>query len=481
VRILTKLLVRSFAGPFLAVFFVVLFVLVLQFLWKYADDLIGKGLEWYVIGELLFYASASLVPLALPLAILLASIMTFGNFGEFNELTAVKTAGVSLQRFMVPLMFVVAGVCVGAFYFSNSILPMANLKFQTLLYDVRESKPALQLKEGTFYNGIQGFSIRIGKKGADNQTLQDVLIYDHSAGLGNTIVVTAKRGKMAMSDDEHYLILKLFNGARYEEMPSDPPGSFPQLRYSFAEQQFNFDLSAFQLKRSDESTYKDHYAMLSIRQLTTSMDSIKRQESKREDEIGGFLYNYFAFRREPSYLNYVGKRVSEKALDSLLHLALSEQPIRDNALNNVRSLKGYANMLHNEVDYLNDNLARHEIEWHRKFTLSAACLVLFFIGAPLGAIIRKGGLGMPMVVAIGLFLVYHILSISSEKLARERVVNPGTAMWFSAMILFPLGAFLTYKATNDSALMDISVYRGFANRLAFWRKTPKAREVAIEK
>lgn len=451
--ILGKLLLRTFLGPFLAVFFIVLFTLVMQFLWKYADDLIGKGLEWYVIGELLFYASASLVPLALPLAVLLAGIMTFGNLGEHNELTAVKAAGVSLQRFMMPLLFGVALIAAAAFYFSNRVLPVANLTFQTLLYDIRESKPALAIKAGVFYQGFKNYSVKIGQKEADNRTLHDIMIYDHSAGLGNIVLLRAKNGTMAQTDDGRYLVLTLKNGTRYEEMKDENPLRKPHLRYKFAQQEVAFDLSAFKLKRTDEETYKDHYAMLNLNQLHYSMDSLERRMDRRKADIQSQMDNLYAFRNRKIWDSIKVNPASPAQLDSLLRTP-NKIGIASAAMNGARNIKGLIAMQRNELDYEDGILRRHQIEAQRKFTLSMACIVLFFIAAPLGAIIRKGGLGMPMVVAIGLFLVYHILSITAEKLGREAVWDANWAMWFSTAVLTPVGIYLTIQATRDAQVLS---------------------------
>ncbi len=285
---LSKLLVKSFLGPFAATFFVVLFMLLMQFLWKYIDDLVGKGLEWYVIAELLFYATATLVPLALPLAILVSSIMTLGNLAEHYEIVAAKSAGISLQRLLKPMFFMAIFISMMAFFFSNYMLPYTNLKMGSLLYDVRQQKPAFYINEGLFYNGIDGYSIKVGSKDKDNSTLSNIMIYDHSSMNGNTKVVVAKKGFMRMSDDEKFLLVDLEDGYAYDEQAGknnlQPTKSQQLLRTKFKTYGFRFDLSSFKLSRTNEDLFKDNFQMLNLVQLENSIDSFDVELSKRIDE-----------------------------------------------------------------------------------------------------------------------------------------------------------------------------------------------------
>lgn len=475
-KIFSRLLLRAFLGPFALTFLIVLFVLVMQFLWVYIDDLVGKGLEWYIIAEVIFYASASFVPMALPLAVLLASIMTFGQLGEYYELTAIKSAGVSLWRFATPLTLLVLLLSVGAYQFSNTLLPVSRLKFGSLLYDIQQKKPALSIKEGLFYTDIENYSIRIGQKSDDNRQLRDILIYDHTAGRGNTMVILAETGEMFQSADERYLTLKLYNGHSYEEMQAKDGHYYrrPHLRTAFAEQEIHFDLSAFGMKRSDEGLFKDYYQMLNVKQLNRTIDSLEGDFSRRNDELIGVVRNFYQFRNDSAFLagqaTQPGPTRAKSAFLERIPLADRPELLRD-AINNVQGIRGYTAMRVRELHGRRTMLNRHYLELHRKFALSFACLVLFLVGAPLGAIIRRGGLGLPMLFSIVLFLIYHVVSMTSEKLAREGHLNVHLALWISSLVLLPIGIFLLVKANNDSRLFDASSYRRWFNQ---WRKKTTA-------
>jgi lipopolysaccharide export system permease protein len=463
VKKLTLLVLRAFAGPMVLTFLISLFVLLMQFLWKYIDDLVGKGIDTFIVIKLIAYVSVTLVPLALPLSLLLSSIMTFGNLAEHFEITACKSAGVSLQRIMRPLILTALAICASAFIFSNNILPIANLKMNALLYDVRQQKPALLIKEGIFYNGIDGYSIRIGKKEKDGQTLTDLMIYDHSQNRGNTKLILAEKGKMVMSDDERYLLLTLYKGSSYEEQEERPgKRSMPLMRTEFEEELVRFDLSSFKLTRTNEQLFKDNYQMLNLKQLTHAADSIQRKIDAKHIESLINLRSILNIDSSVSKNIFNPEKPAERFIDNFN--ADKRQTIAISALNAARNMKNLSEDAEKDLEIKSKSLAKHKIEWQRKFTLSFACLILFFIGAPLGAIIRKGGLGMPVVVSIVFFLTYHVISISGEKFAREGVIPPWKGMWISSLILLPIGIFLTYKATTDSALFDSDSY------LRFFRK-----------
>ncbi len=467
------MVLRAFIAPFLATFFIALFVLLMQFLWKYIDDLVGKGLEWYVVAELLMYTSATLIPLALPLAILVSSIMTFGNLAEHFEIVAAKSAGISLFRLMVPLITVAIFISAFAFYFSNNILPITNLKMGSLLYDVRQQKPALSIKEGVFYSGLDGYSIKVGKKGKDGKTLYDVMVYDHTKSAGNTTVMLAESGRMEMSSDEKYLIVSMFNGRNYEEQGgySAQKPNKPLLRSSFTEQIVYFDLSTFKLNRTNEELFKDNYQMLNMKQLTLYIDSFDLSLNKRADELVVNLNPYFNFYRDSSVFAGLANKNIEK-IDPISTLDVEDSlRIYDHALNQARGVKLYLDNSKDDMEGRQRQINKFNIEWHRKLTLSAACLILFLIGAPLGAIIRKGGFGMPLVVSVIFFLIYHVISITGEKFAKESVMTPLDGMWLSALVLTPIGLFLMYKATHDSSLFDPSYYFG---KLGRWLKRSKS-------
>lgn len=358
-------------------------------------------------------------------------------------------------------------ICFGAFFFSNYVLPVANLKMNALLYDVRQQKPALLIKEGIFYNGIDGYSIRVAKKDEDGQTLHNIMIYDHSANRGNLKVIIAEKGKMAMSEDERFLILTLFKGTSYEEQESERGrAAHPMMRTEYEEERIRFDLSSFKLTRTNEQLFKDNYQMLNLDQLSMAADSLDKKIAQRKKE---FFERLTASLNVDTNLNSYSKEVTQtlKSPEMVSNFAPSRRDmITSSALYAARNIKSMSDDAMQDIDIKSRNLAKHNIEWNRKFTLSFACLILFFIGAPLGAIIRKGGLGMPVVVSILFFVTYHVISISGEKFAREGVIPPFKGMWISSIVLLPIGIFLTYKATTDSALFDRDSYIRFFKRLA---------------
>lgn len=463
---LHKLIIASYLGPFILTFFITLFIFVMQFLWKYIDELVGKGLEWYLVAELLFYASANLVPMALPLAILLASIMTFGSFGEHYELVAMKSSGMGLMRIMFPLLVVTLLTSGCAFLFTNNVWPKANLEFASLLYDIRHKKPAFDITEGVYYNGIEGYVIKVAKKDKDGKGLNDVLIYDHTKKNGNTHVIRAQSGRMEMTADQRYLIFTLRNGISYEEMEGS---GRPHMRSEFDEEVIRFDLSGFQMERTDKDIFKDNYQMLNLRQLQNAIDTHYTQLGiKRSD--------FISLVRKKTLLTGADSSLATAALmpgenDSTRWAAYTafrnnhEADIIESAISQIRSNKSLTEGKSEVFDSVTRSIDRHLIEWHRKFTLSIACIILFFIGAPLGAIIRKGGLGLPVVISVLFFLAYHITSITFEKLAKQGEIEPKYGMWVSSLVLLPVGFFLTYKASTDSRILEMETYMKVIERI----------------
>jgi lipopolysaccharide export system permease protein len=438
------------------------------FLFKYIDDLIGKGFEWYVILELLVYASATHVAMALPLAILLSSIMTFGSLGENYELVAIKSAGISLQKAMMPLIIVVCMLSLAAFLFSDYWLPKANLKMGSLLYDVRNQKAAFLINEGIFNTSIPGYAIRVQKKDPD-QTLHDVLIYERNTSSGNINVLMAKEGQMFTTDDDQLLVLKLKNGTRFEESPGVSSFYNPRQRFmrtEFKETEQRFDLSGFQMKRTNEELFKSNYAMMNIRQLKFYLDSFNvKGDSNRIS-----AYTDLALISKNYRLDTLNKKLSAKPMKvykDVLNLIPVDKRIQSlqTAKDQIRSVKDV--LIRKEL-FEKDNDSRLRgflIELNRKFTIAFSCLVLFFIGAPLGAIIRKGGLGLPVVMSVLFFLIFHIISTIGEKSVKEGSLSPFLGMWIAIICLSPLGVFLTYKATVDSVLFDLEIYKRWFKRI----------------
>jgi lipopolysaccharide export system permease protein len=470
---LHRMIIKAYLGPLMVTFVIVLFILVMQFLWKYVDDLMGKGLEWYVLVELLTYATASFVPLALPLAILLSSIMTMGSLGENSELVPMRSAGLGLGRILSPLFLTSSALAIGSFFFSNDLLPVANLKFRSLLWDVTEKKPTLNLKPGIFYNGIDGFSIRVQDKDPDTGMLTDVLIYDHRAAFqGNRTVIRAQSGTMRRSTDGHFLVLTLKDGHFYDEHSpaAGDKGIYPMMRGSFVEDEVRFDLSGLGLRRTDEDLFKDHYKMMTMGQLQVSEDSLlKRMDARREEQVK-HLSNGLQFFRPttPSTLPPPPAR-SWNAMQASLTPEM-RNGLYDVAMNMVRNDLSQIDRGLEELQGRQEQVSRHRIEWHRKPMLAITCIIFFLIGAPLGAIIRKGGMGLPVVFAIVFFLIFHIVSFSMEKLVIAGGIEAWPGMWVASLVLLPIGLFLTWKAATDSPLLDADAYyRGWERLRSLFR------------
>ncbi len=441
-------------------FFIAMFVFFMMFIFTYIDDLVGKGISVQILAELFFYFSLTTITRALPLAILLSSLMTFGNLGEHFELTAMKSSGLSLQKIMTPLIITTMILSVLAFYFSNNILPYTNLKAGALLYDVRSSKPALLFKDGVFNNSLNGFSIRIGKKERDGKTLKDIMIYDHRELHGNNIVISAKSGQMQETPDKMFLVLTLKEGVTYKEEAKDEKDArtHPFIREKFEGKIIRFDLSEFKLSRTSEELFKDNQNMLNISQLTTAADSLKMKNKKRQQDFPQLLKKNY-YNKSLSSLGKKSLNKQKNIPDYFSKLTKAEKlMVIESATNITRSAKAYVESVASDMTNDNSSIIRYNLEWHRKFTLSIACIVLFFIGAPLGAIIRKGGLGMPVVISIVFFIVFHVLSVTGEKLAKEGTLAAYQGMWIATITLLPVGVFLTHKATSDSDLFDVNLY-----------------------
>lgn len=456
-----------------------MFILLMLFLFKYVDDLIGKGFEWYMILELMFYASAANVSMALPLAILLSSISTFGTLGENYELVAIKSAGISLRSAMKPLFICIIFIAIGSFLFSDYMLPKANLKFGSLLWDVRNKKLSFLIKEGVFNNSIPGYSIRVDKKYEDGR-LEGIMIYDHSGNNGIAKIIIAKDGKMGKTADEKYLILKLNNGVRYEESAGKSTSYNPRqelYRMRFKETEQKFDFSSFKLGKTDENSFRGNTAMLNLKGLSRKADSLKRELDSINNFSNTVLASYY--KQNNANKGYTKIVIPPKKIEGdILKTIPKNQQLGavQSALDQAQSI---SQTLSNKVPDHDDrvkNIIKARVEYQRKFTLAVSCILLFFIGAPLGAIIRKGGLGLPVVMAIVFFLIYHIISTVAEKSANQGNINPILGIWLAIIVLSPLGAFLTYKATADSALFDIGAYKVFFANL--FKKKSKGGQIS---
>lgn len=490
VKILDYHTLRRFAGPFVLTFVIALVVLLMQFIWKYIDDLAGKGLELPVILELLIYTSATLVPLALPLAVLLSSIMTFGSLAEHLELVAAKASGISLLRVMRPVLWVSVLLSVLAFYFSDQVMPVANLKMRALIMDIQDQKPAMDIKPGLFYQDLEKVTLRAERVSQDKKWLYGVLIYDHSeANAGNTRVTMAEAATVSVTPDKKYLILNLLNGRSYleEKFFENRDPSLPHFTTRFARQQIRLDISEFQLQRQSEALYRGHYTMLGVKALAQQIRQLEAEDAARMRALGSALWRAVRYSDNPVAPGMPPQpwQVAPPGPPRPLSLADVRQGSWPAGLSQGgrEYLQAQSNLwltqtkmrlqdMRNEIRFRQENLARYRVEWHRKFTLSAACLLMFLIGAPLGAVIRKGGLGLPLVVSVLIFIIYYILSTVGEKAVKQLTLGPWAGMWLSSLVLFPFALWLMLKANYDSRIFRFETYADAFKKLKKRHRKP---------
>ena len=473
--------------PLLAMtFFISLFIVLMQFLYKIIDDLVGKGLSLGVIGELFFYAALSLVPTALPIAILLASLMTFGNLGEKFELTAMKAAGISLIRIMSPLIAFIVLVAIGAFFFQNNVLPVAQTKMWTLVFSMRQKSPEVEIPERAFYDQIPGINLYVEKKNPETGMLYDMIIYDVSKGLDNSRVILADSGKLNFTEDKTHLFLQLYQGEMFENIRDNALGSssnkyLPFRRESFDTKKIYMTFDA-NFNRIDEGAMRNQYIGKNIVELRHSIDSIGAIIDSVGTRYGSDLQartylNVSSYRTEridtssePKYQRIVIPPVAMPRPIDIDSLFATSTPSQQKTY--ISQAMNKARQNHDEYQFrsvvIKDQsiiMRRHGIEMHRKFTLSFACLVFFFIGAPLGAIIKKGGLGTPLVISVLLFVFYYIIDNTGFKLARDGKIEVWEGIWLSSAVLLPLGVYFTYKAVGDSSVFNMDAITAFFNRL----------------
>ena len=572
---LDKLVLGSFLGPFLLTFLVVDFILLIVNMLKYFDEIFGKGLGFWIYAELIGYFVISISPMALPLAMLLSSLMAFGNLGEHFELTAIKGSGISLTRAMRPIAIFAVGLTILAFLSNNYLVPKVNLKTFSLLYDIRMKTPSLDIKEGVFYSGIPNFSIKINQK-LDEVRLRDILIYNHAEGQGNLNVTMADSGRMETFNNDTYMRLTLFAGESYKESRStrgisEAPVEFS--RTAFQENVMVFDLSAFQLNRTPENQWSTNRAIKTIEEIRHGLDSLHLivNDLKYQNFItASSIYPFFTKNRK---LNPAPEILVEKArFDTLRRIQiLKEQAIEDSmnavnrevlsdsnssvtmvetpvengsveittalpdsgvairkkldakrlgfsdssatqtaqvdssaisvekyvikfrkepltvkekalldsmfyergyisnaytlALNNARNLKNSFNVKLSQVDGQVREFRRYEIAWYQKYSQAIACFIMFLIGAPLGAIIKKGGLGMPVLISILFFILFYMLTITGEKWAKEGVTDPLLGTIFSNLCLLPFGLFFLRQARKDARLFESDFYAGIQKKV----------------
>ncbi len=451
------LILKAFIGPFLAALTISTFVLTMQFFWLYIDDLVGKGLDTITIFKLIGLVSVTTFTTALPLALLFSSIMTFGNLGESFELIAIKAAGIPLIRFMRPLFIFSIFLAGIAFLFSNNIIPVSQMKLTNLKYEIIVAKPAIDIKEGVFYDKIDGYVIKLGKKESNDSVIKNIVIFEKRFALQDNIIM-AESGVMRVSSNKKFLEFVMYNGWRYQERGLKNTTNTEFTRMHFKEYKKVFDLNSFKMNKDNENIYDPK--MLSVRQLGKAIDSIHNKDSfyikKTRSEVAPYL-RFMVYKDSQQYF---------KAIKNLTPIKNLKEIVSDSLNTSIASAVGYqfSSILGNigaiKDTYLDNERASafHSIEWHRKFTLSIACIVLFLIGAPLGSIIRKGGLGTPMVLAIVFFVLFFLLNNFGEKFAKSGEWTVYKGMWMSTAILIPIGLFLTYKAMRDSQLFNSEFY-----------------------
>ncbi|MDR2886209.1 MAG: LptF/LptG family permease [Rikenellaceae bacterium] len=462
-----KFVLKSYLGPMVLTFFIVMFVLIMQFIWRYVDDLVGKGLGMEVISELMFYAGISSMPMGLPLSTMLAAIMTMGNLGENYELLAMKSAGMSLGKIARPLIFVVVFVSMGSFFVANNLVPWAMRRTFALIYDINQKKQELEFKDGIFFNGIDNMSIRVARQHPETKLLTNVLIYDTRDANGNMNTTRADSGYIRLSDDKKFLLVTLYHGETYEQTRNYQWYDKSALRRQIFEQQDGIiPLSGFAMERTDSDLFSSGQTK-NIAQLEYGIDSLTQLSQSSTSRSYDPLLRTYIFPRDTTLLKAPGDSLRKVRADFhkiLLTDSLATMDVYQkkqlwaDAKSSANSSRGMFSFDEDSAKEALNQLYKYKVEWHRKMSLPVSIMIFFLIGASLGAIIRKGGLGMPVVVSVLFFVIYYIISITGEKLAREGTWASFTGMWVSTFILLPLSIFLIYKATNDSRLFNVDWY-----------------------
>jgi lipopolysaccharide export system permease protein len=468
---LHSLLIRSFFPPFLITLFVSVFLFFLvEIVITYLDDLIGKGLTFWTFTKLFFYAWVTIIPKCIPLAVLLSSIMTFGSLAENYELAAMKSSGLSLFRIIKPVFYCIVLLACLTFVFNNFVLPRVMLLSQSLLWDIRQAKPTMHIKEGIFFNQIDDYSLLVGKKGKDEHSIKNVIIYDHTEHRGNNVQLYADSGYMNTTPDTNFLIIKLANGNRYEEVIPDDGSRYtkPISQLNFKEMEVSIELTDFKLKRTDENLFKEHHEMMNIWQIKHRIDTLQKKLERKYVNLNEQSRSYFFNRTMTAIKQPMKNPVKVREFYDQLNVADFSRSV-ETAMNLARNSDMYVESIKKGVEEEQLKKIDCEVGWHEKINVCFACIVLFFVGAPLGAIIRKGGLGLPVVVAVFFFLAYFIFTEAFKSMTLEGAMNPWLGMWLPLYIFLPLGIFLTYKAATDSALFDMDAYLAPFKRL-FARK-----------
>ena len=460
---LDQFILRSFIGPFFAILLVVIFILMMQFLWLYIDELVGKGLSFKVILEFLGWGSATLLPLSLPLATLLASMMTLGTFGENNELLAIKAAGISLQRVLIPLASVCMVVSVAAFFISNDLIPLAYNKIYTLRDDIGKTKEEIKIPTRTFYNGIEGYILRVNERNDETGMMHGVMVYNHTGNKGNTSLTLADSAEMRMSKDKSYLTFVMYHGSNYEETNDKKyrDTTLQMQKIDFNRQSIIIPLENYAFQKSDSSRFNDQVKSMNLKQLEESQDSIGQRDArgKMENLKGYYRSRTIRYNAQLDTIEQKAVRPFEKEGAGKWDDIEAEIKAVERAKNNAEEIQNILTSYSRERYHNSYVLRLIDIEILKKFALSIACFIFFFIGAPLGALIRKGGLGTPAIISVLFFVAYWVIDISGVKLARDGAVDAFSGVFFSSYVLFPTGLYLTWKAINDSAIFNMDAIK----------------------
>jgi len=474
---LDKLILKAFAGPFLLTFAVVEFIFLTQTLLKYLDDLVGKDLGLLVFVKLLFYFSVLIVPISLPLAVLLSSLMTYGSLGEHHELTAIKASGIALTRILRPVMVLSLALAAGGFWFNEHIVPKANLGAYSLLWDVRQKKLALDIRPGVFYNGIPGFTIKVDKKvGPEHDILMGVMIYDHRQKDGSSVVILADSGHMSTRFNGQYLVMELHRGHSYVEQPEAQNRSAASfVRQGFKKNVMTFDLSSFNLNRTKQELFKTNRMMLTIPQLFHATDSIQTKLGRERRILPLQLGGYYTYLR----LDTTGRaanRKAERLQVSPSKLASLTPQAAEQALSRSRNVQSFIGATSARLLEIAHDSAEHRIEIYKKYTQSLAIVLMFLIGAPLGSIIKKGGIGVPILISIVFFIVFYVFTTMGEKYAKDFILPVWTGTFLPIAGLLPFGLFFLYQAYHDSGLLETDFWRRLGQRLP---RFPKLRRLVM--
>jgi len=506
VKKIDKLLIQSFIGPFFVTFLIAIFVLMMQTLWLYVDDIVGKGAGLFLLIELLSYMTVSLVPMALPIAVLISSVMVMGNLAEHYELSSFKSAGVSLPRVMRPLIFIAFGISILSFFVNDSLIPISNLKFKSRLHDIRKQKPTLSIEEGLFNDDFGDIIIRVDKKVDEDGTVEKVLIYDHSSSNENRMSqINAERGRMYTTNEGKYFVMDLEDGSQFNEVKpdfKDGKRNYPFVRTQFKTWSKVFDMSSFEISGTDEELFKSHHTMLSSRQLSDALDSIDVDLGRRKGNFSEYVARYISVLEQPEPKNskkeeeeeeipvtkgsakkpkkktkgfkYTGSNIPKtvasntfkpaqqfiekdlKEYNSIAELFYKDETLKyfDKSKTFIRAILTQAESTQNRVERIAEKRVKHLYELHFKFSLAASCLIFLFIGAPMGAIVRKGGFGYPILISIVFFMIFITLNIMCKKLAESHTLPTILAAWLPCLVLLPVGIFLTTKAMNDSQIFE---------------------------